>query len=71
MNDEDKVANLQNAYGYYTDRKMWDDATDLFTDDAVLELADVGIYEGAREHPPIPRTLRVPKVCATVSSTIG
>ena len=46
MNDEDKVANLQNAYGYYTDRKMWDDATDLFTSDAVLELADVGIYEG-------------------------
>ena len=46
MNDEDKVANLQNAYGYYTDRKMWDDATDLFTGDAVLELADVGIYEG-------------------------
>ena len=29
-NDEDKVVNLQNAYGYYTDRKMWDDATDLF-----------------------------------------
>ena len=46
MNDEDKVANLQNAYGYYVDRKMWDDATDLFTSDAVLELADVGIYEG-------------------------
>ena len=46
MNDEDEVANLQNAYGYYIDRKMWDDATDLFTGDAVLELADVGIYEG-------------------------
>jgi SnoaL-like protein len=46
MNDEDRVANLQNAYGYYVDRKMWDDATDLFTSDAVLELADVGIYEG-------------------------
>jgi len=46
MNDEDAVANLQNAYGYYVDRKMWDDATDLFTSDAVLELADVGIYEG-------------------------
>ena len=46
MNDEDKVANLQNAYGYYIDRKMWDDATDLFTSDGVLELADVGIYEG-------------------------
>ena len=48
MNDEDKVANLQNAYGYYTDRKMWDDASDLFTDDGVLELGDVGIYSSAR-----------------------
>jgi SnoaL-like domain len=48
MNDEDKIANLQNAYGYYTDRKLWDDAADLFTDDGVLELADVGIYSGAR-----------------------
>ena len=48
MNDEDKVANLLNAHGYYTDRKMWDDASDLFTDDAVLEIADVGIYAGAR-----------------------
>jgi len=46
MNDEDKVANLQNAYGYYVDRKMWDDATDLFTSDAIVELADVGIYQG-------------------------
>jgi len=48
-NDEDKVVNLQNAYGYYTDRKMWDDATDLFAADAVLELADVGIYRCDRE----------------------
>ena len=48
MNDEDKVANLQNAYGYYTDRKMWDDASDLFTSDGVLEVADVGIYSGVR-----------------------
>ena len=48
MNDEDKVANLLNAHGYYTDRKMWDDASDLFTDDGVLEIADVGIYAGAR-----------------------
>jgi hypothetical protein len=46
MNDEDTIVNLQNAYGYYTDRKMWDDASDLFADDAVLEIADVGIYSG-------------------------
>jgi len=46
LNDEDQIRNLQNAYGYYVDRKMWDDATDLFTADGVLEIADVGIYEG-------------------------
>ena len=46
MNDEDQVRNLQNAYGYYVDRKMWDDVTDLFTADAVLEIADVGLYDG-------------------------
>jgi hypothetical protein len=48
MNDEDTVANLQNAYGYYIDRKMWDDASDLFTDDGVLEVADAGIYSGVK-----------------------
>jgi hypothetical protein len=46
MNDEDKVRNLQNAYGYYMDRKMWDDVTDLFTADGALEVANVGVYDG-------------------------
>jgi hypothetical protein len=46
LNDEDQVRNLQNAYGYYVDRKMWDDVTDLFAADAVLEIADVGLYDG-------------------------
>ena len=30
LNDEDQVRNLQAAYNYYVDRKMWDDVTDLF-----------------------------------------
>jgi SnoaL-like protein len=46
MNDEDKIRNLQNAYGYYMDRKMWDDVTDLFTADGVLSFADLGVYDG-------------------------
>jgi hypothetical protein len=46
MNDEDKVRNLQNAYGYYVDRKMWDDVTDLFAADGVLAIADAGVYDG-------------------------
>jgi hypothetical protein len=47
MVDEDKVLNLQGAYGYYLDRKMWDDVADLFTADAVIEDAEIGIYQGA------------------------
>jgi len=48
MNDVDKVRNLQNAYGYYIDRKMWDDVTDLFTADGALSIANVGVYDGPK-----------------------
>jgi hypothetical protein len=48
MNDEDQVRNLQNAYGYYMDRKMWDDVTDLFTSDGALSIANVGVYDGTQ-----------------------
>lgn len=48
MNDEDKVLNLQNAYGYYVSRKMWDDSADLFAEDGVLEDADAGIWTGPK-----------------------
>lgn len=48
MIDEDRVRNLQNQYGYYADRKMWDDVADLFAPDAALEIAGVGIYNGVR-----------------------
>jgi hypothetical protein len=47
LNAEDQARNLQNAYGYYIDRKMWNDVTDLFTSDGVLEIGGVGIYHGA------------------------
>ncbi len=46
MRMEDQVRNLQNSYGSYVDRKLWDDVTDLFSEGAVLEIADVGLYEG-------------------------
>lgn len=48
LTDEDQVRNLQNQYGYYFDRKMWDDVADLFASDAALEVAGIGIYKGAR-----------------------
>jgi len=46
LNDEDDVRNLQDAYGYYVDRKMWDDVVDLFAKDGVIEIAGVGTFKG-------------------------
>ncbi len=46
MNDEALVRNLQASYGYYVNRRMWDDVTDLFTSDGVYEVGGVGVYKG-------------------------
>jgi hypothetical protein len=46
LNDEDKVRNLQAAYGYYVNQKMWDDVIDLFADTGAIELGGVGVYTG-------------------------
>lgn len=44
--DAGKVQNLQAAYGYYMDRKQWDDVADLFAPDGVLETGGEGGYVG-------------------------
>lgn len=46
LNDEDAVRNLQNAYGYYVDRKMWDDVVDLFAEASAAEIGGAGVFEG-------------------------
>jgi hypothetical protein len=46
LNDEAEVENLQHIYGYYVDRKMWDDVADLFTHDGTMELGLQGVYAG-------------------------
>ena len=46
LNDEDRVRNLQSAYGFYQDRKMWDDVVDLFADDGVVEVGGQGVWRG-------------------------
>ncbi len=48
MVDEQTVRNLQNIYGYYIDRKMWSDVTDLFTDNGALERVGQGIWIGPK-----------------------
>jgi hypothetical protein len=43
---ETDVLNLQNAYGYYVDRKLWDDVADLFAEDGTMEVGASGVYVG-------------------------
>jgi SnoaL-like protein len=45
---ENAVLNLQNAYGYYVDRKLWDDVADLFADDGTMEIGQSGVYIGRK-----------------------
>lgn len=40
------VANLQAAYGYYSDKALWDQAADLFSREATLEIAGRGVFVG-------------------------
>ncbi|MGC1269798.1 MAG: nuclear transport factor 2 family protein [Croceibacterium sp.] len=47
LNTEDVVRNLVAAYGYYVDRKMWDDVVDLFTRDGTTTIAGTGEFTGA------------------------
>ena len=40
------VENLQRMYGYYVDKKMWDEVAGLFTEDGTYEMAQRGVYVG-------------------------
>jgi hypothetical protein len=40
------ISNLQRAYGFYTDKALWDQAADLFSRDATLEIAGRGVFVG-------------------------
>jgi hypothetical protein len=44
LNDEDRIRNLQSAYGFYQDRKMWDDVVELFADGGVVEVGAQGAW---------------------------
>ncbi|HEV8392931.1 MAG TPA: nuclear transport factor 2 family protein [Vicinamibacterales bacterium] len=46
LQDETAVQNLQHSYGYYMDRKLWDDVADLFADDGWWEVGHQGVYAG-------------------------
>ena len=45
------IKKLQRAYGYYLDKGYWQEAADLFADDATFEWGNDGVYVGkARIH---------------------
>ncbi|HEY9183228.1 MAG TPA: nuclear transport factor 2 family protein, partial [Gammaproteobacteria bacterium] len=46
LGDEQEIENLQKIYGYYYDRRMWDEVADLFADDGTIEMAQRGVYVG-------------------------
>ncbi len=46
LEDQQAVENLQRIYGYYYNRRMWDDVADLFADDGTIEMGLRGVYVG-------------------------
>jgi hypothetical protein len=48
LNDEIEVQRLQRIYGYYVDKNMWDEVSELFADDATLEIGGRGVFAGKK-----------------------
>ncbi len=46
LRDEDAVRNLQNAWGYYQDFRMWDDVLDLFEPTGRVSIYGEGEWQG-------------------------
>jgi hypothetical protein len=40
------ISNLQAAYGYYSDKALWDQAADLFSRQGTLEISGRGVFVG-------------------------
>jgi hypothetical protein len=40
------VKKLERAFGYYVDRGLWGEASDLFADDGTIEIGIDGVYQG-------------------------
>jgi hypothetical protein len=46
LEDVAQIRRLQNTYGYYLDRGLWDEAAGLFARDATIEFGNEGVYVG-------------------------
>jgi hypothetical protein len=46
LHDEKDIERLQRIFGYYMDKKLWDQVADLFADDGTFEVGQNGVYVG-------------------------
>jgi hypothetical protein len=46
LEDIEAIKRLQRMYGYYIDNRLWDEMTELFADDGVIEIGQRGSYQG-------------------------
>ncbi|MET0291435.1 MAG: nuclear transport factor 2 family protein [Steroidobacteraceae bacterium] len=46
LEDADSIERLQNAYGFYVNKRQWDEVAKLFARDARYETAQRGVYVG-------------------------
>lgn len=46
VDDVNKLENLQRIYGYYLDKQLWEEVTDLFSDDGTMEIGTSGVKTG-------------------------
>jgi hypothetical protein len=46
LEDTRQIERLQRVYGYYLDKKLWDEIIPLFTESAQVEIGGRGIYVG-------------------------
>jgi hypothetical protein len=46
LDDQRQIEILQRTYGYYVDKNLWGQISDLFTDDGTLEIGGRGIFVG-------------------------
>ena len=46
LEDLNAIERLQKAYGYFVDKGQWTQLSELFTDDATLEIGGKGLFLG-------------------------
>jgi len=46
IEDENAIVRLQNIYGYYVDKRLFDQVVDLFADSGSVEISHRGVYTG-------------------------